>query len=119
MLKVYSVKRAALSKSNAAAIIAMDSLNARILMIILFSIAGFSAQDIRETSQLRRNLRNLIEAKLDQNGDSDVHSSLVRYYVKTLRELNFVKFRKNIYTKNTTNHRLTPPQCSNVGICWR
>lgn len=88
-------------------------------MIILLSATGCSAQDIRETSQLRKNLRKLIEAKLDQNVDRDVHSSLVRYYVKILQELDFFRFKKNIYTMNTTTHHLALPQCSNVGTNWR
>lgn len=88
------------------------------MMIVLLSAVRYSTQEIRETLELRRNLTKLIEAKLDQDVDSDLNSSLVHYYAKTLRELKRFHFKKNIYSISTTVHRLASLQCY-VGISCR
>lgn len=83
-------------------------------MIVLLSAVGCKTQDIQETLQLRRNLRKLIEAELN-NLDSDLNSSLGDHYVKTLQELNISNFQRNPYSVNTTVQLFFPPQCD-VGI---
>lgn len=91
------------------------AINPRLLIMASLLIAvGCKAQDVRETSQLRRNLRKLIAAELD-NPNSVLNSSLADRYVKTLQELNIYHFQKNRYSVNTTVHLLVVPQCD-VGI---
>lgn len=95
----------------------MANVNLRLLFIIVYivlSAAGCKTQDVQETLQLRRDLRKLIEAELN-NLDSDLNASLGDYYVKTLQELNVSNFQKNDYSLNTTVQVFVPPQCD-VGI---
>ena len=95
----------------------MANVNLRLLLIIVhvvLSAAGCKTQDVRETLQLRRNVKRLIEAELN-NLDSDLNVSLGDYYVKTLQELNISILQKNPYSLNTTVQVFFPPQCD-VGI---
>ena len=71
------------------------------LIVLTNTLIGVQTIDVRETFQLRRSLKQLLQGELDKP-NRNLTSLLVDQYVITLQTLSMYHFRRNPYAVNST-----------------